>query len=281
MPRKRNRGALAPTARSAPAPTGGAFNAAMSTPRANDYQDFTDTAFKQVTRTLDPYYDQQRKRFDQSAINKGLSAGTEAYQTEFDNFMRGQNDAYNSAAFNAMQYGHGRYDADRSFDEGRRQFNLSDKTARYGIDTNARTQRYGINKSSQTAANQLAEGGRQFDTAQALKELAAMEGFAKGYRDEDYRAAVFNAQQDQQGINNLMSMMGMIPQGAGSGGAAGSYFDQSMNARNRAADNNQAMWGAIGEAIGEAPWGDIFKNEDDANMWAINTTTGNPYGGYA
>lgn len=84
--------------------------------KPNQYQQATDSAFDQAKRSLDPQWEQSRKRFDQTMINKGLSPDSEAYKTEFDNFSRSKNDAYDNARFNSMRFGEDTRRWDKGFD---------------------------------------------------------------------------------------------------------------------------------------------------------------------
>lgn len=226
------------------------------------YDNFTDQAYGQATRVLDPQFDRMRKDFDQRAINQGFSQGTEAYNNAFDQFSRQQNDAYNQAAFGAMQYGNSRLDADRNMSEQQRQFdaglqeggrmgdnslleqkrafNMADSTNRYGIDTQAST----------AAANRI-EGGRQFDKSFGLQELLGVEGVSSGYRDDAYRDAVFNAQQDQTQLSNLYNLMGLAQGNQFQPINPNGSFDRSMDAAILSDKQNADLYGAVGQSISD------------------------------
>ena len=260
---------------------GDRFNADQSM-----YDGFSDRAYGQATRTLDPYFNQMRGRFEQNAVNKGLSTGSDAYNASFDQFMRQENDAYNNAAFGAMEYGANRLDADRAsyensrqfdaglaeggrqFDTGMienarqfdtglaedsRQFNRSDATQRYNIDTNDATNRYGIRTTANTASDRLAEDSRQFNNNFDLNQMTTMEQLAQNYRDNDFRDANFNASQDQQYFNNLMATMSLAPGGSFQpADVSGAYNNQLQGQQYNNQLNNQ-MWQGFGEALGSLP----------------------------
>lgn len=112
-----NARAMAPQSQPVSAPsisagqiTGGAPVAAQTIQSAQasgagDFQGYEDAAMGAARRNLDPTWERNQKTFDQQMLNKGVSAGSEAYNEAFDNFNRSKNDQYNSAAFNAMQFG--------------------------------------------------------------------------------------------------------------------------------------------------------------------------------
>jgi hypothetical protein len=237
------------------------------------YDNFTDQAFSQATRTLDPMFERQRKDFDQRAINQGIAPNSEAYNTQFDQYMRSKNDAYNQAAFGAMQYGANRLDADRGFDEGQRQFDASmleggrqfdrgDLTTRYGIDKSTGASMFATSKNAENLAKQLAEQGRQFDRNFDLNELTTMENIAGGYRDDSYRDAVFNSTQDQQQFNNLLSMQSLLPNTNITPPNTAAAFDNMFRQDNLDRNRSDRMWEGVGNTITEIPWADIFGNRE-------------------
>jgi hypothetical protein len=240
------------------------------------YDDFTKTAYDQATRTLDPTFDRMRKDFDQRAVNQGLSAGGEAYNTAFDQYSRQKNDAYGNAAFGAMQYGAGRLDADRGMNENQRQFDAamleSGRTGdnsflegRRQFNMNDATQRSAITSSARTSANALSEQGRQFDRGSDFNELLGMEGIAQQYNNNTYRDAVFNSTQDQQQFNNMLTMYGLVPGASGgnvnTAGAFGNaelqnQFQQTQDA------NKYNAYGQLAQDLGNVDWKQAFASDD-------------------
>lgn len=191
-------------------------------PTARDYKSYSDAAYGNALRTLEPTFDRMQSRFEQQAINKGFAPSSEGYNTSFDQMMRGMNDLTSKAAFDAMQFGADRYDKDRAFGE-------------------------------QT---------RQFDETFGLQELLGLESVMGSYRDDAYRDAVFNAQQDQQQFNNLFNMMGLAPGSSFQPANIGNVFsDQArINAANQAREDQ--MWQGISQNVadlaGTVDWGSIF-----------------------
>ncbi len=249
------------------------------------YDQFTDAAYGQATRLLDPQFDRARKDFEQRAVNRGFTPGTEAYNTALDQFTRQQNDAYNQAAFGALDYGSRRLDADRQMSEAARQFDaglqegarmgdntlLEQKRAQMAADA---TNRYGISTGARTAAAALKEQGRQFDKNFGLEEMLGIEGVMGGYRDDAYRDAVFNATQDQQQFNNLFQMQGLVPGAAFSPTNPGNAFNNAMTADLYNDRNNRALYGAIGQGVSDLAtnidWSNLFSGGSQANQNAGN-----------
>ena len=226
------------------------------------YDSFSDKAYSQATRTLDPYFDRMKGRFEQDLVNKGISAGSDAYETAFDRYMRQENDAYNQAAFGAMQYGANRLDADRNFDEAGRQFDASLSEGGRRADMSDATSRYGIDTSAQTARNEIAERGRQFDDSFGLQELMTYEGIADGYRDDAYRDAVFNTSLDQQQFNNLLQAMSLVPGANFVPANIGGAFNNALQGEIYNNNLTNSMYQGLGEALmaGGDAWAEYREN---------------------
>jgi len=63
------------------------------------------SAYDQMTSRLNPQWSQASEQNTAQLANQGLDPGTEAYQNQQGNFDRAKNDAYSSAANNAVQQG--------------------------------------------------------------------------------------------------------------------------------------------------------------------------------
>ena len=268
------------------------------------YDKFTDQAYGQATRLLDPKFNADRKAFDQRAINQGLGQGTEAYQTAFDNYSRSKNDAYNQAAFGAMDYGNARLDADRAMDETQRQYdsgfleqgrqfdNSFLEQARQANEANA-TNRYGINMQADTASgiasmnnalqNKLnqrtldeqgrqfdstfGEGNRRFDTTFDLQELTALEGINQGYMDRDYRDRVYNDSSAQQKFNNGLTLQQFAPGTSYAPTNTQGGFDNQFAADLANTNTSNNMWQGAGQVANN-----VAQNVD----WGQVFNTGQP-----
>ena len=226
------------------------------------YNSFSDTAYANATRTLDPYFDRKQKDFEQRAVNQGLAPGTEAYNTAFDQAMRQENDAYNQAAFGAMQYGANRLDADRAYSEATRQFDVNalegSKQFNSGLglnynklDESARQFDLGYGESNRRYDMGYDEDNRRWDQQFGLTELGAMEDIANSYRDDNYRDAVFNNNMDQQQLNNLLQMMGLAPGSNFSPVNTAPGFDNALASDTLQYKQDLALSEAIGNGIGD------------------------------
>lgn len=81
----------------------------------DSYDSYIDRSFSHAMRTLDPMIQQNEDRFSQSMIDKGFDTGSEGYQKAYDNNSRRYNDLASAAAYNAMNFGANRMDADRNY----------------------------------------------------------------------------------------------------------------------------------------------------------------------
>lgn len=79
------------------------------------YDDYIDQAFGYAMRSLDPQMEQERSRFDQEMINRGIAPGNEAFMLAEDEMTRGHNDLLTSAAFQAMGFGNQLMQQDRQY----------------------------------------------------------------------------------------------------------------------------------------------------------------------
>jgi hypothetical protein len=68
---------------------------------------FSDEAYNQARRHLDPLQAQQNRRFDQELINRGIDPFSEAGKQMADQLARQQNDQNMQASYGALQFGQG------------------------------------------------------------------------------------------------------------------------------------------------------------------------------
>jgi hypothetical protein len=73
-------------------------------PTANR-QEAEDASYARSTSRLDPRFAEEQQRFDVQMANRGLRQGDSAYDTAFDNFSRGKNDAYEQARLGSVGEG--------------------------------------------------------------------------------------------------------------------------------------------------------------------------------
>lgn len=60
-------------------------------------QKIQDALYANSTRTLDPYWQQQQSDMASSLAAQGINLGSDAYDRQYGNFIRGRNDAYDQA----------------------------------------------------------------------------------------------------------------------------------------------------------------------------------------
>lgn len=82
-----------------------------------DYGQYQDMAMAMARRQLDPVYDRQHQRFEQTMANRGTPVGSEIYSDGYRDLSDAESKAYQDAAFNALQFGAGL----RSQDDARTQ----------------------------------------------------------------------------------------------------------------------------------------------------------------
>lgn len=112
----------------------------------NSMQQYSDAAYNQATRTLDPQWQQQAAAFQQQMVGQGLTPGSQAYDAAYKNFMMGQNDAYAQARNQAMQQG--LQAQGQSFQEGLANSQLANELAKAGIGADAQISAAGLGASA-------------------------------------------------------------------------------------------------------------------------------------
>jgi hypothetical protein len=70
-----------------------------------EVQDFTDQAYAEAMRNLEPQMEAERQRLEQELINKGIDPYSDAGQKEMAALERSQNDQMSKAAYDAMAFG--------------------------------------------------------------------------------------------------------------------------------------------------------------------------------
>lgn len=83
-------------------------------------QNMDDAIYGKHTARLDPQFNQQQSDLTQTLANRGIFAGTEAYDREFGNFNRAKTDAYGQARNDATMQGlaFGNQQRAQQFNEG-------------------------------------------------------------------------------------------------------------------------------------------------------------------
>lgn len=108
----------------------------------NSMQQYSDAAYQNATRTLDPQWQQQQQQFAQQMVSQGLQPGTQAYDAAMADFSRSKNDAYSQARDQAMQQG--LQAQGQSFQEGLANSNLANEIERARIGAGAQVSAAGL-----------------------------------------------------------------------------------------------------------------------------------------
>lgn len=177
--------------------------------------DFADSAWNQAKRYLDPQFELQDRRFEQSLINKGIDPNSEAGQRAFQQKSMGQNDLLSKSAFDALGFGAGIQD--QMFGQSATRSGLSSQLLQAMMGLNQRGHEFDV--TAGLNANQ-----------QAFAQMLALEGL-------DYRDYMTLIDQMRYDDSLALSLLGMgAPPGyttVNTGFASAPYADLN---------NSQYMW---------------------------------------
>ncbi len=216
------------------------------------FQEHQDAAYQQATRTLDPMWEANRRQFDQTMINRGITPGSEAYDLALAQHDRSRTDAYAQAQDNALRQGQAAQQ--QAFQQNYMESELANQLLRQregnqtSIDVagiGAGASAYGVDQSrlnfldqlgfnSQQAGIQNGQWDQQFGRAgDQWNRQFEQSGdqwdrqFGMGQQNSDFNQMMQmmgfdrdttnmgNQQQNQQ-FSQLMSMFGLMPQAQGS-----------------------------------------------------------------
>jgi hypothetical protein len=176
-------------------------------------QAYTDQAYGEATRQLDPQWQQQQATFDQQMVNRGIAPGSQAYEQARGEFDRSKNDAYGQARGQAMQQGLGAQN--QMFQQGLAESGLSNELVRslIGANTSVANQQLGGNASimqqllggNQGIAQSIIGGNASRDAANASAGASMSNANLNYQLGQDQLAA----QVGQQDFGNLMALLGM------------------------------------------------------------------------
>lgn len=245
---------------------------ALGTPDLNNFRPFSEATYAEAARVLDPQWEAQRRRFDQDMVNRGISEGTDAYRNAFDNFSRGQNDAYASARNQAMLQGLGAQNQAFNQDFQNRSLQQQGDIAsqQLGAQEAARQSSY------QQFLEQLNENRRQFDLGFGEDRRRYDTNFGEDRRRWDLgrgdnlenvdfarlmelagmgmNQAGFNNAASQQEMQNILPWLGLIPNQGPTGIDVLSPFQLNQQGQmanyQQQAQRNNGFWGAIGQMGG-------------------------------
>lgn len=217
------------------------FNVSTGAPGIGDFQRFSDNAYQEATRRLDPQFEAQQRSFEQDMVNRGISPGTEAYDNARANFDQSRNDAYATARANADQLGlaaqQQAFSQGAVNSQGLRELLLGQMAAdasRYGAQTSANASMHNANTAAQSAADRL-----RFDSQQGdFDNLMRLLGFSQGTQG-------FNNQQTSNWMGQNAGLLGLFQPGGSPANidVTGPYNNQ-YNAGLNSAAANQAQQNA-------------------------------------
>ena len=150
---------------------------AGSTPSQADYQSvqqYSDQAYQQARRNLDPLQEQQNRRYDQEMINRGIDPRSHAGTSAADQIARQQADQNNSAMFGALQFGQGIQNQMSQQELANQQLAGEMRRGVWGRDVGmagVAAQNLATNKGHQLGMGQLDLGRNQAEHGQAMDWL--------------------------------------------------------------------------------------------------------------
>ena len=224
------------------------FNASSGATGIGDFQRFSDNAYNESVRRLDPQFEAQQRSFEQDMVNRGISPGTEAYDNARANFEQARNDAYATARAQADQMGLAAQN--QSFNQGAVSSGLLNQlllgqmganASMYGANAAASASRYGSDQSAQAAANRLGFDREQGDFGNLMQLL----GFGSGVTAQNNSAIGQNNNAQNQWFNQNAGLLGLFGGGNSPGNidVSGPYNNQ-YNAGLNTAQYNQAQQNA-------------------------------------
>lgn len=217
------------------------FNASSGATGIGDFQRFSDNAYNESVRRLDPQFEAQQRSFEQDMVNRGISPGTEAYDNARANFEQSRNDAYATARAAADQQGLAAQQ--QSFGQGLAsstllnqllQARMGANASMYGANAAASASRYGSDQAAQTAANRLGLDREQSDNDFLLRLL----GLGQTGNAQTNSGINQNNNAQNQWFAQNGSLLGLF----GGGNAPGSIDVSGPFANQYNAGLNQAMW---------------------------------------
>lgn len=248
----------------------------VTPPDLTNFRPFSEATYAEATRLLDPNWEAQRRRFDQDMVNRGISENTDAYRTSFDNFSRSRNDAYNSAANQALMAALGAQNQAFGQDFQNRSLQQQGDIAAQQIaaqEAARAAQEASSQRQYQSMLEQLNENRRQFDLNFGESRRVGDRSFGEdvrrwdltrgdGLENADFARLMelagygmnqtgFNNAASQQELQNMLPFFGMIPNQGPTGIDVLSPYQmnqQGQIANNQAQANaSNGFWGSLGQ----------------------------------
>jgi len=240
-------------------------------------QPYTDAAYQEQTRQLDPQWQQNQAQFNQQMVNQGLAPGSEAYQQAFDNFTRSRDDAYNQARNTAQQQGLAAQA--QGFGQGLSQSQLSAQLAQalLGSNTSIANQQLGGNAS---VMNQLLGGNSSLMNALLGGNSGIAQQMIGGQASRDVARTGANASMHNAGLSHDISQQtidnGML-EWLLSGGQGVTQYNNGLlnNDQSRNLQFMQYMPGGAGQGQIDVqnPMNNYYNGQ--MNQWGYNNQQAN------
>jgi hypothetical protein len=183
---------------------------------AGNGQNIEDAIYGKQTSRLDPQFSQQRGDLTQTLANRGIFAGSEAYDREFGNFNRAENDAYGQARNDSIVQGLGFGNQQRAqqFNEAGAQAQLANSGRQQDIQERAYLRNIPLND----VASLLGTGQVNVPQFGAVPQTGINAADYQGAVANNYSGQVnaYNAQQSASAQRSA-GMMGALGSIAGAG----------------------------------------------------------------
>lgn len=236
-----------------------------------DRQAVTDSTFAQARAQLDPMWDQAQDKERVRLANQGLSQNSSAYQTAQGNFDQARNNAYNDAAYRAVQAGSDQQQ--RLFDQSVTKGQFANSATGQQYERNLGQANFeNMSAGQQFGQNQSAAGFGNAAAQQQYDRNMSMANFGNTGRQQDYQNLAYSQNLPIEQFATLMGTGGGVSMPTAYNGPVagvsptdvlGSYalYDQGRQANyaQQVANinsRNQAVGGLAGAVMGN--WQNIF-----------------------
>lgn len=225
-------------------------------PQLDSFQGYQDAAYGQAQRMLAPQQEAQQKKFDQQMVNKGITAGSQAYNLAQAQMQRGQGEQNASAAFGAM--GFGQQAQQQAFGQSLQASQLAQSQNQFGRSLNEQGRQF-----DQNLGQRESEFGRnfgqqqyQYDRGQGFAENQGMFNNMMGLGNMAIQLGGYENQGTLQDYNMGQTLLGMAPgmmnQQVGVNAAYQTSSDAAYNQANLNMQQNANVMSGIGQMAGAA-----------------------------
>jgi hypothetical protein len=172
----------------------------VADPNFGSMQKYQDAAYDHAMRSLQPSMDQQNRKFHQQLVNQGIDPNSAAGRNAADQLARNQNDARQSALFQAMQFGQGAQQ--QAFGQGLGVANLAQQQDQFGRNLSQNDRHFQQNLGWQK--DSFAQNRQDANTDRAMNMLSQALGM-------DYNIWQGNNAAADQRFNARQAVAGSIP----------------------------------------------------------------------